>query len=306
MAIKSPDSLERLRAANPAPIDPDRGASVIAQAGLQRILTNPGSAVISRSRRPRRVLVLVVLLAALVAAGAAVAATDPFGWWSPNPDTAMYGINPTVRVITPSQAQIVCPVQSGSTVRCAEHGDGQRYLKIDAIKLPAPNSVYSRQHFLATIAKQLAAGNMTDAQAARFRTDLAHVPDSFFSKLELASRFGTYSTGSRGQSERVPPPGVSEFLICTTSGTAVSCRDLNGDTHAPVGAGVYLALQAPGWKIAPSRRRDPLLPGITFTNNENQLLDDLIRTPTQTAHTATARGRVPTTGNSGALQPRKR
>jgi hypothetical protein len=115
---------------------------------------------------------------------------------------------------------------------------GQGYVKIDAIQPPQAASLFIRSHFNAAIAKQLAAGKMTGAVAARFRADVANVPDSFFTKLRVASEFGTYAGGPDGPGkELVPPIGVPDFLVCENAGAALSCQDLNGDQHVPLGAG---------------------------------------------------------------------
>lgn len=75
------DILTRLRAANPAPVSPDRAHEPPAQATLERILNDPGSDLASRSRqrprrRPRRWLrgapVLSAVLVALAVVGGAL------------------------------------------------------------------------------------------------------------------------------------------------------------------------------------------------------------------------------------------
>jgi hypothetical protein len=121
---------------------------------------------------------------------------------------------------------------------------------------------------------------MSAMNAAKFRADLARVPDTFFTEYRLASRFGTYgdgSTNSRGQS-LVPPAGEPNILVCEDAGRALSCRDLNGDQHAPIGAGVYGATVGPGWRVAPRQRLNTALPpGIHFTSAEEKVLIDMIR-----------------------------
>jgi hypothetical protein len=136
---------------------------------------------------------------------------------------------------------------------------------------------------VAAIAKALAARTITRREAARFRADLAAVPDDFFRKFDVASRFGTYSGGGETRNGRtlVPPAGVPAFLVCVSARAALSCQDLNGDDSAPVGAGVYMADPAANWRPAPPGRQNPSLPpGIRFTGAEYRLFIDLIQAAT--------------------------
>lgn len=286
MSPMMPDSLSRLRAANPARTEDELGGGAVAQAAIERILADPGttasSASVRRGRLPRGPI--LVLAAMLLGAGAAVATTDPFGWWSSNPETARYRLDPARRVRTPNAQEISCRRQSGGGFRCAAGGSGQRYMQIDALKLPEPGSVFSRAHFNAAITQRLAAGKMTAALATRFRADVAAVPASFFTELRLISRFGTFGGGLG----RVPPIGIPEFLVCENAAAALSCQDLNGDQHAPVGAGVYLAQRAANWRPAPPHRRDfAFPPGFSFTEAEYRLLID-VATPASAGPTSSA------------------
>ncbi len=286
MSPKTPDSLSRLRASNPARVKEGHGSRPLAQAALERILADPGPPTISARHRRRSPRGLTLVLAAmLLGAGAAAATTDPFGWWSPNPDTARYGIDPARRVRTPKPQEISCRRQSSGGFRCAPGGSGQHYMKFDAIQSPAVLA-FSRVHLNAAITQQLAAGNITPAAAARYRADVARVPDSFFTEMRLAGRFGTYGVGEDGpRGELVPPIGIPTLLVCENAGSALSCQDLNGDQRAPVGAGVYQAERAADWRPAPPHRRDfALPPGMSsFTKAEDQLLADLLRAATSSS-----------------------
>jgi hypothetical protein len=127
---------------------------------------------------------------------------------------------------------------------------------------------------------------MSATEATKFRADLARVPDSFFTEYRLASRYGTYYSGSlnsRGQT-LVPPPGEPSLLVCENAGPGLSCQNLNGDLTAPIGAGVYSAQVGPGWRVAPRHRQHAgLPPGIHFTAAEYQVLIDMGRYATVTA-----------------------
>jgi len=281
------DVLARLRAANPAAVEPDHGRSDLAQAALQRIVADHrGSDIESdargvwrnRRRSPRGVAIVLATL--LIGGGAALAATYPLGWWSANPGEARYGANPALHARTPTVQQISCRTRSAGRFRCSAARYGQRYSLIDAIRGPV---TLTRAKVNAGIAQALTAGNINSAQATRLRTDLAAVSDSFFRKFELASRFGTYGgAGDVGNGRMlVPPPGIPGFLVCENDGSALICRDLNGDTAAPIGAGVYVAEPTAAWRPAPQKRQNfGLPPGIAFTAAEYKLLIDMAQLAT--------------------------
>lgn len=318
MSRMKPDTLSRLRAANPARVEDDRGRGVVAQAALERILrdtgdvTAPGRA--ARRRRSPRGVVLVFAAMAIGVSGA-VAATDPFGWWSANANEAKFAVNTAIHVHTPSAQLIRCRLSATGGLRCtaqklacastvagrmscATTGTGQAYNKLAAITAPASTSLFSRASFHAHIKHDVIAGTLTASHAAQLRAHLANVPDSFFTELRLASRFNTIGTGSsnaRGQ-ELVPPPGIPEIIVCQDAGPALNCRNLNGDENAPVGAGVYGAQAGPGWRVAPPNGQDTgLPPGIHFTAAEFRVLIDLGRFATVTHSSSSGHAtRVPT------------
>lgn len=312
------DELARLQAVNPVPVEPDRGLTPAATAALDRILQEPIDG--AREARPdggshahrvgRRITdgpsrPLIVVLAALVTAGAAFAATDPLGWWSSNPTYAKYGSNPAVHVRTPTAREIAC-TRSGGVLRCSpasyelpsgiglvngHRSTAQLYTFFDAIRPPAPG--LTRHAFLAYIARRREAGAMSATQAARFRADIAAVPDSFFTELERGSRFGTYGVGgeTRNGLTLVPPPGIPSLVVCEPANRGLSCQDLNGDEHAPIGAGVYGAMTARNWRyerVPPENWNLP--PGFSFTRAEYRVLGDMIRFATATQ---TSRGGKP-------------
>jgi hypothetical protein len=306
-----PDAITRLRAVNPAAVDPDLGRDPVAQASLQRILDSPQTA--PPARRPLTSCGLVLVLAVLVlGAGGALAATDPMGWWSSNSSEAHYRVNPEARVPTPVAQQIRCTAGGGGRLRCTPQqercyqvgqrapycklsGTGLPYVKIDAISAPPSNSVFSRAGFTQAITKALAARTMTAAQAARFRADLARVPDAFFTELRLAGQYGSYGSGSETQNgrTRVPPAGQPATLVCTDAGRGLSCHDLNGDADAPVGAGVYSAVPGPGWRtVRTPRYIGGLPPGIRFTHAEERVLVDLLRLGTTTTRSGSRGGQA--------------
>lgn len=328
------DVLTRLRAANPAQVSPERAHEPTAQATLERILTDPGTGAAAGSlRRVRRTATpgrrsvpsLVIVLALMVAcAGGALAATDPFGWWSANRDEARYGSNPAIHVATPRAQQIrcqpssdghftctpeqyVCTGMSTSRPSCRLSGTGQAYDKIDAIRPPVGTN-FSRASILGSINRGLANHTLTESAAAKIRADLARVPVGFFTEFRLASRYGTYSSGSVSQGrEVVPPAGVPDILVCQNAQNGLSCRDLNGDLNAPIGAGVYGAIPAKGWRTVPAPKEiGGLPPGVRFSPAETQLLIDLLKTATtdsSSGHTAKSipvpRPRQPTSHKTG-------
>lgn len=278
MPLTNSDTLRRLRAANPAPVEIDRGRSARAHETLERILADhnateerpPGRI---RAHFPRGALGIAVAVA-LVGGGAAVAATSPFGWWSANPDTAKYAVNPTAHVRTPDASAIRCRTRSANAPVCSPDGSGQLYTRIDTIRSPGPDNRFTRASFLTQIARTEAAHRLSRTQAAQFRHDLVRVPDSFFVKLRVGLRYGTYGGGP--DSGRVPPPGVPEFLVCGQVASRLACEDLNGDEETPIGAAVYLAEQARDWRPAPPRQADVSMPaGLRFTPAEYRVLIDM-------------------------------
>ena len=298
-----PDAMTRLRSLNPVVTDPDRGKEPCAQAALQRILDTPKPSSTSTRQRAMTPRALVLVLAVLlVGVGGALAATDPMGWWSNSPDQAHYRVSPSIRVHTPTAQQLRCRPDGNGHFSCAAartrcyqvgqrppfcklSGTGLPYLKIDTIHSPPRNSVLSRPGFEKAVARALAAGTMTAADAAKVRADLARVPDSFFTQMRLASRYGTYGVGGATRHGRtlVPPIGQPAMLACAGAGRRVECQNINGDSNTPVGAGVYAAVQGPGWRWvkAPSYIGG-LPPGIQFTPAEYQVLIDLLRFGTAT------------------------
>jgi hypothetical protein len=312
------DELARLRAANPAPIEPDRSRSPVAAATLVRILEESGDARIpvnehDRGRRYRRRILtrssrrlIVVLAGALVAGGCAFAATDPLGWWSSNPTYARYGSNPAVHVRTPTAQTLVCARSSGA-LRCvaASWAPSSRLPLVAgrptarqpyqfAFAIAPPVHGISRQRLLAYIARERAAGTMSAANAARFRADLAAVPNSFFAELELAGRYATFggSGETRGGLTQVPPAGVPTAIVCEPAGSGVSCQNLNGDEHAPVGAGVYGAIPNRSWRykrVPPENWQLP--PGVSLTRADYRVLIDMARFAT-VSHTSGPRSRT--------------
>lgn len=292
------DAITRLRAVNPVIAEPDRGREPVAQAALQRILEAPASRPISPPRRgmtPRGLLVVLAVL--LVGVGGALAATDPMGWWSNNPSEAHYRVSTTSRVRTPTAQGIRCRAGGRGHFSCAAEtnrcyqigqrppfcklsGRGLPYTKIDTIKAPLRNSTLSRAGFDRAIAKALAAGTMTAADAAQFRSDLARVPDSFFTEMRLASRFETIGVGgpTRHGQVLVPPVGQPTLLVCGQTVRGIDCQNINGDTATPIGAGVYTAIQSKDWRwVKAPRYIGGLPPGIHFTHAEYRVLIDLLR-----------------------------
>lgn len=273
------NSLTRLRAANPVGVRSDLGHGAAAQAILHRILSEPPAVVERRRKRGWRSRgpggsLGVALAAVVIGGGAAFAATDPFGWISASPDTARYEVNQAVHVRVPYIDQIACQAGRGGEWICSPRGSGQRYMRTETVAATARASLFSRAGFTAAIARAQEKHLLSSAQAAKFRHDLARVPDSFFLEFRLAMHYQTIST----EGGRVPPVGVPEWVVCQGTRSALTCQDLNGDPHVPVGAAIYQAQVAPDWRPAPRTRSDYRLPpGINFTPTEERLLVDVAR-----------------------------
>jgi hypothetical protein len=272
-------SLNRLRAANPVQIQADLGHTEAAQATLRRILSEPAVAPERRRRRGWWSRVPggglgVGLAAVVIGGGAAFAATDPFGWISSSPDTAKYEVNQAVRVRVPYIDQIACHSGGGHGLICSPRGSGQRYMWAEKIPQAPPASNFTRANLLKAIAGAQASHRLSSAAAARFRADLARVPDSFFVEFRLAARYQTIGTADG----RVPPAGVPEWVVCQGNRSTLSCQNLNGAQHVPVGAAIFMAQPERDWHRAPRTAPDYRLPpGIRFTRAEYRLLFDLGR-----------------------------
>jgi hypothetical protein len=302
------DELQLLRGANPVATEPDRARTEAARAALVTILEQPLAGRTDRrrgglgdgggrtswgraSRSSRRLGVLAVAL--VLAGGTAIAATDPLGWWSSNPTSARYRSNPALHVSTPAARILACSnLAHGLHCAAAIFKPGspkllvqgrstalQGYAFVGVMQSPAHG--FTRARMLAVIRRERAAGTLSVRMARRFRSDLAAVPDSFFSEFEAASRYGTYSSGgpTRHGLTLVPPAGTPILVVCESPGGRLSCQDLNGDTQVPVGAGIYAATATRDWRY---RRVDSevggLPPGISFTPAEYRLLFDLLMT----------------------------
>jgi hypothetical protein len=183
-----------------------------------------------------------------------VAATDPFGLFrSPNPDSALYGVDPSRHVTPPNVPNIGCPRIATQSFDCGAHMSGQRYTLIDHV---FSNPTVTRRMMLAAVRRGLRAGQISPAGAARLDADIAAISDDFIARFNVLAHFGTY-TGGVDSGGRVPPVGVPSLLVCQSAGTALHCRDMNGDDSAPVGGGIYAAVPAPDWRPAPPRQPDP-------------------------------------------------
>jgi hypothetical protein len=261
MTVELPPTLERLARANPARPDDALGQSPAAQAALERILADERPPELgARRRRPRRHghrLAIVLVAALLLAVGGAVAATDPFGLFrSPNPGTAIFGVDQSRHVRPPTEQYIACPQTAGQTFTCATGLSGQRYMLTDHVP-SAPT--LTRKSMLAALDKEVRQGRLSAQGAMRLDADLAAVSDEFLARFNEMMHFGSYSVGftSTGTQARVPPAGVPSLVICESAGAALRCRDMNGDDSAAVGSGIYAAQPAPNWRPAPPHRPDP-------------------------------------------------
>ena len=260
MTVQLPESLERLARANPDRADDELGRTPAAQATLASILgTEPPAA--HPRLRPRRVgrrLAIVLVAALLLAVGGAVAATDPFGLFrSPNPGSAVFGMDPSRHVTPPTTPEIDCPRTSASIFACGAGQRGQRYRLSEHVWNPGPP--LTRSHMLGALRKEVRQGQLSAQGEKRLEQDIAAVSDEFLARFNEMMRYGTYSTSftPTNKGARVPPAGVPSLLDCESAGTALRCRDMNGDDSAPVGGGIYAAVPASDWRPAPPQRPDP-------------------------------------------------
>ena len=278
---KHTTTMSRLASANPVRADDELGRSPDAQATLRQILAEdrapdrPAPAArrgVSGSRR------LVAVLAVLVlGAGTAVAATNPFGWWSRNPQTARYQTDLNRRVTPPTAKAVNCRPLTGGLFRCGSQLSGRPYRLIDHVQGVHSNP-FSRSAITASVNQALQAGRITPAIANRIREDLTHVSDQYLTTLYTPHGYGSYGLGQpdtgRGQ---VPPAGVPSFLACQMSAGKIICRNLNGDQAALAGSGIYEASPTADWRPAPAARTQPSTPArATPTPAQMQLLSDIL------------------------------
>jgi hypothetical protein len=260
MTAPSLSSLVRLSRANPAPVEEERGRSVDAQAALARILATERAPASRRGVRWRRHKVMILAFAALlIIGGGAVAATDPLGIFrSPNPGSAIFGVDPNRHVTPPQVQQIDCPASGSHSLRCGPGLGGQRYELLDHVQSNGSQNL-TRGRMQSALAQERRSGRLTAAGARRLAADIAALSDSDLAGLRALWRFGMMSTGPVivGGRAVAPPPSVPALIVCQNAGTALSCRDLNGDDNAPIGSGIYQALPAPDWRPAAAQQPDP-------------------------------------------------
>jgi hypothetical protein len=252
-------TLERLTRANPVRPDDELGRTPAAQATLERILATerPAAQHMRRRRGHGHRLAVVLVTALLVAVGGAVAATDPFGLFrSPNPGSAVFGIDPSRHVRPPTTPDIGCPRTSALSFACRAGVSGQRYRLIEHVWSPGPR--LTRGYMLRALRQEARKGQLSAQGEKRLEQDIAAVSDQFLARFSDMMRFGTFSTSltPTGNGARVPPAGVPSLLICEPAGLALRCRDMNGDDSAPVGGGIYAAVPASDWRPAPPEQPD--------------------------------------------------
>jgi hypothetical protein len=308
MTPPSPPTLDRLARANPVIVDEERGHSPVAQTALARILASERD---GRRRRPfgrRRGIPIVAIAALLVIGGGAVAATDPLGLFrSPNPGTAIYGVDPSRHVRPPTETSIACPAHPGPVLRCGAGLGGQRYMLIDHVESNG-GSRLTRANMLRALEQERRSGLFPARTVRRVEADLAAVSDGFLAHLREMLRFGTLSTSLTSASGRpvAPPPGVPALIVCEPDGSTLGCRDLNGDDHAAIGSGIYQALPSAGWLPAPPHQPDPgwelevAILGRPPTPAELRFMTDLLRvTTTSSGATPSRPQRVAPRASSG-------
>jgi hypothetical protein len=290
MTPQLPPTLERVARSNPVRPDDELGLEPDAQAGLARILaTEPPVQRRHVARRSHRVLIVALAALLLLAVGGGLAATDPFGMFrSPNPGSALYGVDSSRHVKPPTAYWIQCPQTTGNAFRCGAALSGTRYQLIDHVESNNVSAL-TRANLKTAIRQARARGQISDATAKRFDHDLAAVPDSFLAALRTMARYQQLGTSM----SRVPPAGVPAVIVCEPADRNLSCQDLNGDQNAAVGSGIYTAVPEPGWRPAPQQQPDPgwalevAILGHPPTAAELRLEEDLLMAATESSSTTT-------------------
>jgi hypothetical protein len=296
MISQLPPSLARLVAANPVAADERRPRAPGAQAALARILATERESP-RRIWWPRRRVVSVLIIATVLAGcGAALRAADPFGFWrSAAPGSAQYGVNPAVHVVAPKAGEIGCTLSGSAALTCQPGRSGIRYDMISETTTAVPRQ-FTRQSALRAIATGLADGRVSATGARHLRADILAVPGSFFAAYEELGRFETMGAGNYGANGKqlVPPHGIPILIACEQLRATIACHNLNGDEHAPVGAGIYAAIPASNWISVPteslraayasSQRLIIAVLGHPFTAVELRFMIDSARYATVVSH----------------------
>ena len=197
---------------------------------------------------------MAVTGAVVMIGGGAVAAADPFGWWSADHNTARYAVAFETTVTGPSASRLVC---HGSA--CAPDApSGRAYSRMGAVQA-VPADRLTAASLRAAIAREAAGGQLSAADAARARAVVDAAPGDAFAQARQALAFGSLTADVTADDGKVivPPAGVPEFLACGGAVGQLTCRDLNGDTAVPVGTVIYRADPTGEW------RADPAAPGPT-------------------------------------------
>ena len=306
MTRQPSSSLSRLALANPVAADDARGLTPAPQTQLVRILASPRDPV-PRARRIRQHRMRVVVLAIALAGCGVFAAADPFGFWrSATPAAARFAVDPTRRVPTPTATAIGCRRTGSASLACTAGAAGLRYRLVDHVSDVVPSS-FGRSSLRRAVAAALANGELTAAGARRIDADIAAVPDSFFAAFRELGRFQTFETSfeSSTGAALAPPAGVPTWIVCEQRRTTLGCTNLNGDEHAPLGAGIYAAVPTSDWTplaAQPGRGPDPASQliaavfGHPLRGAELRLLIDLLTVSRGSSQQGSVRG---VTGRSG-------
>ena len=288
-------SLSRLAHSNPVAADDACVLAPAPQARLARILASPRDPV-PRARRFRRRRMTVVVLAIALTGCGAFAAADPFGFWrSASPGAARFAVDPTHRVRTPTATAIGCHRAGSASLTCTAGVAGLRYRLVDHVSDAVPSS-FGRSRLRRAVAAALAGGQLTVIGARRIDADIAAVPNSFFAAFRELGHFQTFETSfeSNTGAALAPPAGVPAWIVCEQRRTTIACTNLNGDEHAPLGAGVYAAVPTSDWKplvAQPGRALDSASDQLTaavfghpLRGAELRLLIDLLTVSSTSRH----------------------
>ena len=218
MTPQLPPTLARVARSNPVRPDDDLGLEPAAQATLARILATDRPVQRRHAeRRSRRVLIVALAALLLLAVGGGLAATDPFGMFrSPNPGSALYGVDSSRHVKPPTAYFIQCPRTTGNSFGCGAKLSGTRYELIDHIESNNAD-VLTRSNLKAAILQARAHGQITAAMAARFDRDLAAVSDGFLAAFRTMARYQQLGTSM----SRVPRPACPRSS-CASRPTGIS------------------------------------------------------------------------------------
>ena len=225
---------------------------------------------LQRRRRRIQVGAAVALAAALMTGiGLAASGVDVLALFrSDEPGNAHYQVDRNAVYHGPAPHRLGCSSVTGGTFTCTVGQGGTPRVYTFLTRVARPRAfVFSREFLLRAVTRAERRGDLTAAQADRFRRDIAAVRDDFYramNRLTTVQNIGV-GVGSSERGEIVPPPGVPMLIFCdrVTAGQA-TCHPLAGAAAVPARAPIYELRPSADWVPAPPPPAGTGTPGALF------------------------------------------